>query len=328
MSRAPSAEPPAQQPAGSAFRWLLRGSTIALAAVALVWVASVVPDVTNPAVPQIAGRVARGERYETDRLRRIVGDNLPSARRLCSAKTLRELLLLQLAIADDSTRAGDLKQIDIDADAVASTSLALLTCAPTEGLGWFGRYWAEIRQVGFGPRTAELLDLSYRFAPHEAWLQLIRAPLALRVFNAVSPELKDYATQDFADIFQARLFPSAATLYQARVALLERTCAAPEADRDLFSHFVAEKGLRVRHRCYQPTATAFVRAVEVGRGSRCVRRCPRHSAPRKHLAYLSSVRGTPWEGLSGRYCRKNLVSPRRLRRIGDSKYFQDTCATA
>ncbi|MEY9128550.1 hypothetical protein ACVIWV_005550 [Bradyrhizobium diazoefficiens] len=71
MSRAPSAEPPAQQPAGSAFRWLLRGSTIALAAVALVWVASVVPDVTNPAVPQIAGRVARGERYETDRLRRI-----------------------------------------------------------------------------------------------------------------------------------------------------------------------------------------------------------------------------------------------------------------
>lgn len=262
MSREPSATEPAAQAEESAFRWLLRGSTAALAAVALVWIAAIAPDVTDPAVPQIAGRVARGERYDLDRLRRIVADNLPSARRSCSAKTLRELLLLQLAMADESTRAGDLKQIDIDADAVASTSRVLLACAPTEGLGWFGSYWAEIRQAGFGPRTAELLGLSYRFAPHEAWLQLIRAPLALRVFNAASPELRDHAVQDFADIFQARLFPSAATLYQAagpeaRVALLERTCDAPEADRDLFSHFVAAKGLRLRHRCYPPDDDAF-----------------------------------------------------------------------
>ena len=152
MSREPSATEPAAQATGIAYRWLLRGSTIALAAAALAWIAAIAPDVTNPAVPQIAGRVARGERYEVDRLRRIVSDNLPSARRLCSAKTLRELLLLQLAIADESTRAGDLKQIDLDADAVASTSRALLACAPTEALGWFGSYWAEIRQAGFGPR--------------------------------------------------------------------------------------------------------------------------------------------------------------------------------
>ncbi|MBR0711543.1 hypothetical protein [Bradyrhizobium liaoningense] len=262
MSREPSASERAAQAGGEAFRWLLRGSTVALAAVTLAWIAAVVPDVTNPAVPQIAGRVARGERYDVDRLRWIVADNLPAARRLCSAKTLRELLLLQLAIADESTRSGDLKQIDVDADAVASTSRALLACAPTEGLGWFGSYWAEIRQVGFGPRTAELLDLSYRFAPHEAWLQLIRAPLALRVFHAASPALRDYAAQDFADIFQARLFPSAATLYQAagteaRLALLDRTCTAPEADRDLFSHFVAEKGLRIRHRCYPADGDGF-----------------------------------------------------------------------
>ncbi|MBR0859049.1 hypothetical protein [Bradyrhizobium liaoningense] len=255
MSREPSATAPATQAEGSALRWILRGSTVALAAVALSWIATVGPDVTNPSVPQIASRVARGERYDLDRLRWIVADNLSSARQLCLARTLRELLLLQLAIADESTRAGDLKQIDRDADAVASTSRALLACAPTEGLGWFGSYWAEIRQAGFGPRTAELLALSYRFAPHEAWLQLIRAPLALRVFNAASPELREHAVQDFADIFQARLFPSAATLYQAagteaRIALLERTCSAPDADRDLFSHFVAEKGLRIRHRCY------------------------------------------------------------------------------
>lgn len=254
MSRAPSAEPPALS-SRPAFRWVLRGSTAALAVVALAWVLSVVPDVTNPAVPQIAGRVARGERYELDRLRLIVADNLPSARRLCSAKTLRELLVLQLAIADETTRAGDLKQSDIDAAAVGSTSRALLACAPTEGLGWFGSYWAEIRQVGFGPRTEQLMELSYRFAPHEAWLQLIRGPLALRVYNAASPTLRDHAVQDFADIFQARLFPSAAAIYQAaaanaRPALLDRTCNAPDIDRELLMHFVTEKGLPLDHHCY------------------------------------------------------------------------------
>ncbi|QFI72351.1 hypothetical protein F8237_08115 [Bradyrhizobium betae] len=256
MSREPSSTtaPPAEA-AGSAFRWLLRGSTVALSAVALAWIISVAPDATDPAVPQIAGRVSRGERYELDRLRRIVEGNLPAARRLCSAKTLRELLLLQLAIADESTRAGDLRQADIDADGVEATSRTLLACAPTEGLGWFGAYWAEIRQAGFGPRTAGLLGLSYRFAPHEAWLQLIRAPLALRVFTAATPELKNYAAQDFADLFQARLFPSAATLYQAAAAaarpeLLERTCGAPQIDRELLMHFVTEKGLQIRHRCY------------------------------------------------------------------------------
>jgi len=36
-----------------------------------------------------------------------------------------------------------------------------------------------------------------------------------------------------------------------------RSCTAPEADRELFSHFVAEKGLRIRHRCYPVDGDGF-----------------------------------------------------------------------
>ncbi|WP_456621607.1 MULTISPECIES: hypothetical protein [unclassified Bradyrhizobium] len=164
-------------------------------------------------------------------------------------------MLLQLAVADESTRSGDLKQADVDTEAVTSSSRALLLCAPSEGLGWLGAYWSAIRQEGFGPHAATLLGLSYRFAPHEAWLQLIRAPLALRVYGALSPELKASAAQDFTDVFSARLFPSAAALYQtaaagARAELLNRTCGAPEIDRELFRRYVTEKGLQLRHPCY------------------------------------------------------------------------------
>ncbi|WP_247321192.1 hypothetical protein [Bradyrhizobium sp. 21] len=184
-----------------------------------------------------------------------MAENLPAARRQCGAKAMRELLLLQLAIADQSMRSDGLKQADADTEAVASSSRVLLLCAPSEGLGWLGSYWSAIRQEGFGPRTAALLGLSYRFAPHEAWLQLIRAPQALRVYGALSPELKTNAIQDFTDIFGARLFPSAAAVYQAaatgaRADLLDRTCNAPEIDRELFRRYVTDKGLQLRHRCY------------------------------------------------------------------------------
>jgi hypothetical protein len=67
--------------------------------------------------------------------------------------------------------------------------------------------------------------------------------------------LKAHAVQDFADIFKARLFPSAAVLYQsaaagARTELLDRTCDAPDTDRELFRRYVTDKGLALRHRCY------------------------------------------------------------------------------
>ncbi|XUJ32740.1 hypothetical protein ACQ5SK_30935 [Bradyrhizobium japonicum] len=48
MSKEPSATEPAAQATGIAYRWLLRGSTIALAAAALAWIAAIAPDVTNP----------------------------------------------------------------------------------------------------------------------------------------------------------------------------------------------------------------------------------------------------------------------------------------
>jgi hypothetical protein len=167
---------------------------------------------------------------------------------------------LQIGAADEALRGADPRQADTDIAGVSSLSKALIACAPSEALGWLGAYWSNIRQQGFGPHAVTLLDQSYRLAPHEAWLQLIRAPLALRSFNALPPTLQGAAAQDFEDIFRARLFPSAALLHQGAAAssqtkLLDRTCPALEAERLVFLHFVSESGLQIRHPCY-PTGPA------------------------------------------------------------------------
>ena len=236
------------------------GAKIVLAAGALVWATWTFPDIGDPAGPLVAAGLARGEKYDPALLRGMIAANLPAAQRQCSSKTLRELLLLHIGVADETVRSADLQQADTNITGVNALSKALITCAPTESLGWLGMYWSNIRQEGFGPRAVTLLEQSYRLAPHEAWLQLIRTRLALRSFNALPPVLQDAAAQDFEDIIRARLFPSAAIIYQGATAssqakLLDRTCAAPEAERLVFLHFVSESGLLIRHRCY-PTGPA------------------------------------------------------------------------
>ncbi len=221
---------------------------------ALAWTWSAFQNVSDPAAAKVASGIARGESYDPALLRQIVAEELPSAERFCNWKSLRSLLILQFGLAEETTRGVDLRQADLDVAGIDKLSRSLLGCAPAESIGWLGVYWAGIRQAGFGPRAAAYLAQSYRAAPHEAWIQLIRAPLALRTFEALSPELRQAAATDFEDVFRATLYPSAAVLLKiataARPLLLDKTCDAPEHERLVFLHFVNEAGLTIHHRCY------------------------------------------------------------------------------
>lgn len=253
MSRAAEARtatPPSPVPA-----WRIRLPISSLAAAALLWVVFAAPNIFDPAIPRMVDRVTRGQTYDPALLRQVATANAASAGKLCNSKVLRQLLILQLSAADRSVRGPDPQMADADVAAVDQLSRALLACAPTQSSGWLGAYWADIRRNGFGPKSLSLLDRSYRLAPHEAWLQLIRAPMALRAFEALSPALQSDALNDFEDIIRAQLFPSAAVLFQAapaavRSRLLDRTCGTTRHERQVFLHFVTEAGLSIRHRCY------------------------------------------------------------------------------
>lgn len=251
MSRAPKDGVDASR--GS--RWLARGANCLLAASALAWAVSTFPNLTDPTVSRVARQVAAGESYDAPLLRRIVTENLPAAERACEPKALRELLVLQLSSADMTVRSTDLTQADADVDAVQRMSRSLLRCAPTESLGWLGAFWAGSRQDGLTARNVAFLGESYRLAPHEIWLQMIRVPLTFRAFDALPAALTDAAIQDFNDVFHDRLFPSAAALYvkapaSARSRLLDLTCDLSERERLAFWHLVRDTGGKIQHRCY------------------------------------------------------------------------------
>ena len=251
MSREPKAE------AGASRRlwWIARGANCLLAASALGWVVSIVPNLTDPTVSRVARQIAAGENYDAPLLRRIVAANLPSAQRSCEPRALRELLVLQLSAADMTVRGTDLTEADADIDAVQQMSKILLGCTPTESLGWLGAYWVGARQDGLTARTVALLDKSYRLAPHEVWLQMMRLPLAFRAFEALPSALTDAAIQDFNDVFHDRLYPSAAALYikspaAVRGRLLDLTCDVSEREKLAFWYLVRNAGGKIPPRCY------------------------------------------------------------------------------
>ena len=68
MSKEPEAALP-HRPSRRPSRRLMLGANIILAAGALVWATSMFPDIGDPAVPPVAGRLARGEKYEPALLR-------------------------------------------------------------------------------------------------------------------------------------------------------------------------------------------------------------------------------------------------------------------
>lgn len=252
-----SREPKAEIGAFGGSRWLARGANCLLAAAGLAWAALIVPNVTDPTVSRVARQIAAGENYDPPLLRQIVTANLPSAQRQCEPKALRELLVLQLSAADMTVRGTDLAQADADVSAVQRMSKILLACAPTESLGWLGAFWSGSRLDGLTAKTVTSLSQSYRLAPHEVWLQLMRLPLAFRAFEALPPALADAAIQDFNDVFHDRLFASAAALYvqapaPARSRILELTCDVSELERLAFWHLVRNAGGKIQHRCYPP----------------------------------------------------------------------------
>lgn len=194
------------------------------------------PNLTDPTVSRVARQIAAGESYDAPLLRRIVAANLPAAQHECEPKALRELLVLQLSVTDMTVRSStDLAQADADVDAVQRMSRILMGCAPTESLGWLGAFWAGSRQNGLTARTVALLGQSYRLAPHEVWLQMMRVPLAFRAFGAPPT--------------------AAAALYvkspaAARGRLLDLTCDVSEREKLAFWYLVRDAGGKIQHRCY------------------------------------------------------------------------------
>lgn len=233
-----------------------------LALAGLAWVFFAAGSITDPTIARLAKRVAAGENYDAQLLRHFIEANTPTPRQSCNPTVLRHLLILQLSVADASTHTADIQLADADTAALGSISQTLLTCSPADSFAWLSQYWHETRTKGFGPAAITFIDNSFRYAPHEGWIQIVRAPMAFMAFDALTPALKRAALNDFIDIFDANLFATSAIFYKnapasVRRLLLDELCAKDEEARKIFKARLEDLDLTVRHPCFQDDRPSF-----------------------------------------------------------------------
>ena len=231
-----------------------------LVVVALVWLVSVASYAFRPTLRDLASHLMRGERYDNEALEDIVARVGGDAGGLCDPKLRRNVLLIQLRLLSNATEAGDSAAMDLRLPNVTDSAKQLIACSPSESIGWLALYWAEIRTFGFNASAISYLTQSYAFAPHEMWVQLFRAPLALRAYGFLPEKLKQQTLEDFDDIIAARQLPTAVVIYQAASAatqavLLGQMCSQPSEVRLVFRRYAQDRGLTVSHPCFPASAS-------------------------------------------------------------------------
>ena len=230
-----------------------------LVVMALAWLTSVATYTFRPTLQDIASHLMRGERYDSAALDQIVSRVSSDAGWFCDPKLRRNVLLIRLRLLSNAFEAGNAAAMDLRLPDVTDAAKRLIACSPAESIGWLALYWAETRTLGFGPSAISYLTQSYALAPHEMWVQLFRAPLALRAYNFLPEKLRQQTLDDFVDIVGARQLPTAVVIYQAapaatRVLLLDKMCSQPEEVRLVFRRFAQDRGLSISHPCFPVSA--------------------------------------------------------------------------
>jgi hypothetical protein len=230
-----------------------------LVVMALAWLISVASYTFRPSLQDLASHLMRGERYDSTALDQIVTRVTSDAGGFCDPKLRRNVLLIQLRLLSNAFETGDASAMDVRLPNVTDAARQLIACAPTESIGWLALYWAETRTLGFGPSAISYLTQSYAFAPHEMWVQLFRAPLALRAYGFLPEKLRQQTLDDFVDIIGARQLPTAVVIYQAAPAatqavLLDKICSQPEEVRLVFRRYAQDRGLAISHPCFPVSA--------------------------------------------------------------------------
>lgn len=226
-----------------------------LVVLALTWLTSVASYTFRPSLQDLASHVMRGERYDNAALEQIASRVGGDANGLCDPRLRRNVVLIQLRLLSNAIEAGDAAAMDSRLPNVTDAARQLIACSPSESIGWLALYWAEIRTLGFSPNAISYLTQSYAFAPHEMWVQLFRAPLALRVYGFLPEKLKQQTLDDFDDIVDARQLPTAVVIYQAASAttqtvLLSQMCRQPDEVRLVFRRFASDRGVTIAHPCF------------------------------------------------------------------------------
>lgn len=158
----------------------------------------------------------------------------------CDGETLLAVALIELQLAERSLSEGRSDDADRHLRNASSRAKGQIACSPTDGFAWFVAFWVDFLSGNLAESTWSYIDASYRFAPHEAWVALVRLPLLAKMGRVVPGPRRSLILDDFEMLMNggfvspcARLFAFASPEW--RTELLRLLAKLPETRKQQFN---------------------------------------------------------------------------------------------
>ena len=199
------------KPLGAAILRLLLGLTALSSA---GWAISLLShsDQSTP-LNAIANRIMSGDSFQQKPLAassKFLAET--NNRTFCNPLEARAIAIIRLRQFEDAIANSDTRLADQQLKTLRSSIDLALSCVPTEGFLWFARYWSAINQGNPASDHFQELRMSYELSPYEGWIALRRSPYVLAIFDALPPDIKEMARNEFSAIVASGFIPDAVKL--------------------------------------------------------------------------------------------------------------------
>lgn len=164
----------------------------------------------------------------------------------CLEQPLWNLLILDLVTFQ--ARQSSLAEADVMRGAMAARARRLLACSPRRAGAWFLLAWLDIHEQGPQPEALERIAISYRLAPHEAWLARLRNPVAARLFGLFEEAVRAQIVSEFRELVRLGFLTEAQAVLEqtgerTRATLLAGLSTLDIDARQVFSRSLDRAGL-------------------------------------------------------------------------------------
>jgi hypothetical protein len=224
----------------------------AIAVTAVAWGMSTLPVFWHDApLARVAARVVENETFKSEALVALLPavDAVEQARR-CRAPALHSAAVIRLAAAADVLDGAERTRIDGSLAALREAARASLGCSPDDAFVWLTLFWVENTIDGFSEDHLAYLRMSYITGPNEGWIALKRNRVAIALFDALTPDLKEFAINEFVHLIESGFMSQAVSIFLGpgwhnKDVLLPRLEPIALERRQAFARAIANEGFDV-----------------------------------------------------------------------------------
>lgn len=229
--------------------WLARGFVATIALSSIAWGAICVPVFLDQTRLEAAKDLILRNVPLSDVELNTLGPQLErSAERPgCAPAIDRSSAIIRLRLAENALAPGREGVLDARLGELDRAVRKSLGCAPSDPYLWLILFWLRNIREGYSEANLDLLRMSYRLGPNEAWIVTKRNHMALVMLGALPPDLAAEAIGEFARLVKSELYTEAMELLKGpgwshRDRLMAGLSTVPKRNVDILIKAMADIG--------------------------------------------------------------------------------------